>query len=85
MTLPYTPPGEFRAENGAAFRYAKREDGGLQVSILSAQGELLAGFPLAVDQVMALYHELDFCPDCGEAMPSEYHGTTRCTSGFARF
>jgi len=74
MTATYEPPGEFIAENGAKFRYSKRDDGGIQVSILSTSGLLLAGFALSPEQVIELFHELDFCEECGQVVtPDNRH------------
>ena len=66
MTRPYEPPGEFIADNGAILRYYRRDDGGVQVSILNERHDLLAGWALTPDQVIELFHELDFCEECGE-------------------
>ena len=79
MTRPYEPPGEFAADNGAILRYSKRDDGGVQISILNECHDLLAGWALTPDQLMELFYELDFCGECGEPIGED--GCARHAAG----
>ncbi len=82
MTATYEPPTDITAENGAIFRYKRTDDGGIQVWILNAQQELLAGFPLTADDVIEIFNELDFCEHCGQPLGADWpkHGPGRCSN-----
>ncbi|HEX9411987.1 MAG TPA: hypothetical protein VF916_00655 [Ktedonobacterales bacterium] len=78
MTRDYTPPTDFRAENGATFRYRPSESGDLQVSILDSDGSLLAGFSLTVDHVAWMYRDSQAAArePAPELKPCEHCGAT---------